>query len=115
MATKTITQYFDDLDGTLIEDGRTVQFSWDGTAYEIDLTAENLAAFQAALAPYLNAARRDGSYRQPSAPKRRDRGVPGVRERQAIREWATANGYEVPARGRLTQTIQEAYEAAHAA
>ncbi|WP_396327787.1 Lsr2 family DNA-binding protein [Jatrophihabitans lederbergiae] len=30
-----------------------------------------------------------------------------------MREWATANGYEVSTRGRISGAVVEAYEAAH--
>lgn len=45
-----------------------------------------------------------------SAPSRNRR--EGAAERAAIREWALANGYEVKDRGRLSQEIRKAYDAA---
>ena len=32
---------------------------------------------------------------------------------QAIRDWARSNGLEVSARGRISRSIQEAFDAAH--
>lgn len=119
MATQTFTQLIDDLDGTVIDEGETIRFALDGTAYEIDLTTENAAALRAAIAPFREAARRDGAYRQNSAPKsvKRDRSgeSAGLAERRAAREWAVANGYTVNDRGRLTSTILDAYRAAQVA
>ena len=55
MASKTITRLTDDLDGST--DERTVSFGWDGGQYEIDLSKKNIATFEKALAPYVEAAR----------------------------------------------------------
>ena len=43
MATKHVTHLIDDLDGSVLEDGagKTVSFSVDGRAYEIDLSKDN--------------------------------------------------------------------------
>jgi hypothetical protein len=47
---QAIVTLTDDLDGTKAE--RTVSFSYDGAAYEIDLSKKNAAALDKLLAPY---------------------------------------------------------------
>lgn len=116
MATKTITytETYDDLDGSLIQEGETIRFTVDDTAYEIDLSTENAAAFKAFLAPYREAARTlNGSHRQGSSTPQSKRSV--SRQNARIRDWARSNGYTVNERGKLTQPILDAFERAHAA
>lgn len=59
MATKHVTHLIDDLDGSVLEDGagKTVSFSVDGRAYEIDLSKDNASKLLDAFAPYVSAAR----------------------------------------------------------
>ena len=97
----------DDLDGSPGE--RTINFMWDGTSYEIELSRKNAIAFEKAIRPYLDAARRIRSTRG----RRSSGSRAGKRDLTAIREWAAANGFEVSARGRIASTVIEAYEAAH--
>ncbi|GMM95574.1 Lsr2 family protein [Microbacterium sp. MTN4-26] len=114
MARRIVHQLVDDLDGSVLEvgDGETVLFSLDGTAYEIDLTDANAAAFREILAPYVDAARRvsggRGGGSSSSAPRRRKAG----QDYGAVRAWAKENGYQVSDRGRVPATVLEAYEAA---
>ncbi|EYT57185.1 Lsr2 family protein [Microbacterium sp. UCD-TDU] len=106
MARRIIHQLVDDLDGTQLEDGQgeTVRFGLDGKAYEIDLSAENAAALQEALAPFVKAGRRQGGS---GAPRRRS----SSRDLDAIRAWARENGYEVADRGRISADVEKAYNA----
>lgn len=97
----------DDLDGTPGE--RTVNFTWDGVSYEIELSKKNAVAFEKALKPYLDAARRIRGTRSRRAVAARS----GKRDLTAIREWAAKNGFEVSARGRIASTVIDAYEAAN--
>lgn len=107
MATQTFTRLVDDLDGSKAE--RTVEFSWDGKSYAIDLSKKNLAALEKALRPYLEAAR---SQRRPTSP----RATTGRRARcssidlAAVRQWARDNGYSVSDRGRVGRDVLAAYE-----
>lgn len=116
MARRIVHQLVDDLDGTVLEvgTGQTVLFSVDGTAYEIDLTDDNAAAFRDALAPYLAAAR---SVSKPSASPRttaaRRQKRTGQRDYAPVRAWAADNGYELSERGRIPAHVLEAYDAAH--
>ncbi|MBT1669302.1 Lsr2 family protein [Curtobacterium flaccumfaciens pv. flaccumfaciens] len=47
--------------------------------------------------------------------RRGARGSPGrcSEEFGKIRAWAAANGYEVSCRGRISQVVRDAYDAAH--
>jgi hypothetical protein len=114
MAQKVTVQLVDDIDDSPIAPGagRTVEFSFDGSSYEIDLTNDNADAFRDAIADYIAAARKIGGRRAATAtkaaPKRGNSAELGK-----IREWANANGYEVSTRGRISSQVQEAYAAAH--
>lgn len=106
------------MDGTLITgDGETVRFTVDGAEFELDLTVENAAAFRAAVAPYIEAARRVRRDEPRTAGAGRvSRAQRAEREARLgkIRTWANENGLEAPARGRVPAEIVDAYEAAHA-
>lgn len=112
MAQKTFIQLVDDLDGSPIADGegRTLTFSLDGAAYEIDLHDSHVDELTSALSPFLSAGRRTGRKQTPS---RGPAGKSNPAELQAIREWARANGHEVSDRGRVSGSVREAYDAAH--
>ncbi|WIB34412.1 Lsr2 family protein [Curtobacterium sp. MCSS17_005] len=114
MAQKVTTHFVDDLTGDTIEDGkgRTVNFGFDGASYEIDLTDDNAEQLREAFFDYVAAARRvggrSGRTSVGSAPKRGNSD-----ELAKIREWANANGHEVSSRGRISQAVRDAYDAAH--
>lgn len=107
MAKKTIVTLTDDIDGSKAE--RTVEFTWQGVPYEIDLSKKNATAFEKVVAPYVEKARkvrgRGTRGRRPAAASTRS-------DLRAVREWAAANGYEVAQRGRISEEIREAYDAA---
>ncbi|MBX3194853.1 MAG: Lsr2 family protein [Microbacteriaceae bacterium] len=114
MAQRHIVQLIDDLDGTPLDDGAgsTVAFALEGRNYEIDLSRENLDRLRSALQPYIRAARTTATAsRGRGSGKRSSRNSSA--ELQAIRVWAAANGYRVGDRGRIPETIREAYAAAH--
>ncbi|MBT2504178.1 Lsr2 family protein [Curtobacterium sp. ISL-83] len=113
MAQKVTTHLVDDLSGDIIETGgKTVRFSFDGAHYEIDLSDDNAGHLREAFSDYLAAARKVGARTgRPSgggAPKRGN-----AEELGKIREWAAANGYEASSRGRISQAVRDAYDAAH--
>lgn len=112
MAQITEVRLLDDLDGG--EAAESVAFSLDGKSYEIDLSERHAAALRDAFAPFVSSARRAGGSAVASRQK-----IPTLtsaragrprEETAAIREWATANGLEVSARGRIPSTVLEAYE-----
>jgi hypothetical protein len=108
MAKKTMVteRLVDDLDGSPGE--RTVQFTWAGVPYEIELSKKNAAALEKAMRPYLEAARRIRGSRP-----RRPAANSGKRDLGTIREWAANSGFEVSARGRIAASVIAAYEAAN--
>ncbi|WP_420367063.1 histone-like nucleoid-structuring protein Lsr2 [Curtobacterium sp. L1-20] len=114
MAQKVTTHLVDDLTGDTIDEGkgRTMSFSFDGNHYEIDLADNNADALREAFSDYLAAARKVSGSRQG-----RTSGGTARRgnsdELAKIREWANANGHEVSSRGRISQAVRDAYDAAH--
>lgn len=114
MAKKQITQLIDDLDGSVLDEGTGVSFRFavEGRSYEIDLSDANAEKFRDALAPFIAAARAtsSGAGRTGSQPARgNDRSA----DLATIRLWANQNGYTVSSRGRVPQSVVEAYEASH--
>jgi hypothetical protein len=111
MAQKYLVQLIDDLTQEQIEDGagESVTFGVDGAAYAIDLTDNHAAEFRALLEPYVSAARKADRV----APAQRTRSTAPKQDLKAVREWASANGYEVSSRGRVPNEVQQAYAAAH--
>lgn len=111
MAKTVVTQVTDDLDGS--GNAETVEFSYSGKSYSIDLSKKNRTAMDKALQPYLDAAT---IVRGPG--RRRTTGGNGSRrssttDLSAIRIWAAEAGYDVSSRGRIPGAVLEAYEAAH--
>lgn len=116
VAQRTTITLIDDLSGDEITAGagRTVTFAIDGNAYEIDLTNEHAEALQAAFAEFIAAGRKIGmrsTNRRSGTPASSGRTDPD--ELTKIREWAAANGYKLSSRGRIAQTVRDAYAAAH--
>lgn len=105
MVTQVVTRLVDDLEGG--EAAETVFFAVGGTAYEIDLNANNARSLREAFAPFTEHARRI------SLARRRRRG-PTDREKSAdIRAWARARGKSVSDRGRIPVEVVREYEQAH--
>ena len=115
MAQKVITSLVDDLTGDTIESGagRTVQFTFDGSSYEIDLSDDNADKLREAFSDYIAAARKVSGRgpRTGSAGSTKSRS--NSDDLAKIRVWAMANGHEVAARGRISQQVREAYDAAN--
>lgn len=109
MAKTTIIETTDDLDGS--KNAQEVSFAFGGTQYSIDLGKKNLAAFEKALKPYIEAATKvsKGSVRK----RRSSPSVEAGSNLKAIREWAKGAGIAVSDRGRIPNAIREQYDAAH--
>jgi hypothetical protein len=111
MARQQIVLYKDDIDGSE-KDVRTVRFELDGAAYEIDLGPSNYAKLKKAMARYVEAgtkvsgrgraAARTGSAKRSSAASQKEFNA-------RVREWAAANGHNVKPRGRVPETVIDAY------
>jgi hypothetical protein len=109
VASRTIVEVTDDLDGSKADE--TIQFTMDGTSFEIDLSTAHAKDLRNALEPYMRAGRKTGGRRDG---RRRAGSV--MREHDqiaAIRDWAKTHGLKVSDRGRISAEVQEAYNAAH--
>jgi Lsr2 len=112
------TRLVDDLDGS--EADETVTFALAGRQYEIDLSGENAAKLRDSLASFVAAARRSGGRQRPTTTTRTGAraasAVASDREHTAaVREWARQNGHEISDRGRIPNSVLEAYEQRNAA
>jgi len=106
MAQKVTVALEDDLTGGPADE--TVRFSFDGTDYEIDLSAKNAAAFGKQLAPYIEHGRKAGR----PQPRRAGRTAASRQGSGDIRAWAKAHGLAVSERGRIPASVVEQYQAA---
>lgn len=132
MARKVETLFIDDLDGS--EATEAVSFGLDGKAYEIDLSGDNAVKLRNALGLYVEAARTVGKSRSNGKVGRKAKAVKATEPqfssngngssdtpplamtteaRNAIREWARANGHSIGDRGRIPEAILTEYSAAH--
>src|SRR4051812_31299109 len=110
MAKQVITVLTDDIDGG--DADRTIEFGLDGVNYTIDLSEKNAGKLRKALDPYLAAASRTGRSTAGRTGGRSTAAAPTRSNRdqnQAIREWATKNGYEVSERGRIPSSVVDAF------
>ena len=106
MAEKVTVALEDDLDGGPADE--TVRFGFDGTEYEIDLSAKNARALRKKLAPFIERARKAGR-----GPARRTARTSAGRQRSGeVRAWAKDHGIAVSARGRIPASVIEQYQAA---
>lgn len=96
----------DDIEGGKASE--TVSFGVDGVNYEIDLSAKNARALRADVSKWTEHARKA----RRSTRRGRSAGPKPVSEAAAIREWAAANGIDVPTRGRIPAAVAEQYHAA---
>ena len=109
MARQVITTLIDDMDGKKAD--LTIEFALDGTTYTIDLSNANAGKLRKALDPFIAAGTRVGR-----APARRAavvRAAPSREENRAMREWAQRNGHQISERGRIPQSVIDAYRSAH--
>lgn len=108
----------DDLDG---EPGaETYAFTWQGTAYEIDLSDAHADELSEFLQRYIDVAR-PGDEQKPKKKSNSGSGKGMTYEEtlarraglKRIRRWAAEQGYTVGARARLPREVHEAYNEAH--
>jgi hypothetical protein len=97
----------DDINGS--QPAKTVHFSLDGKAYEIDLNEQYAAALRDALVPWIAAARRASVGHIPSPRSKPQRSSETV----DIRRWAKENNIPVSDRGRISIDLRTQYEAVH--
>jgi hypothetical protein len=113
MAKATVEVLVDDLDGS--EGAETVRLGWNGDWRELELSKKNVAALSRALDKYWNVSRpvSDGPVRDRSRARKTRSARPAKRDPKVIRSWATSNGIEVPARGRIPVDVERRYNEAH--
>ncbi len=107
MAQRVVVTLTDDLNGG--EAAETVVFGLDGKTYEIDLSTVNAGELRDALAPFVDAGRkqsRSGKVYKHTAI---------ASDPATVRAWAGSNGFDLPPRGRLPKKAYEAFEASLAA
>ena len=107
-------QLIDDIDGSPAT--ATIEFTFDGKNYVIDLSAQHADEFNKALAPYIEHARRARATKKKASRKSRSSSEAARIKRQRnaeIRAWAMENGVTISKRGQLNQSAIDAYEAAH--
>lgn len=112
MARKTLVQMIDDVDGSVIKEGQgeSIEFGIGGNQYRIDLNLKHANELHEQLAFWIEHAEKVSGRR---TKKTSTAPVRGKADLQDIRAWARDNGYDVSARGRISQDVQSAYEAAH--
>jgi Lsr2 len=105
---RTIVELLDDFDGT--PGATTVDFSFQGTQYEIELSDEHLNEMQEYLQPYIKAGRRKNGSKGRASVSRKPKVKP---DNAAIREWARSTGIDVSKTGRIPKSVIEQYQSAH--
>lgn len=106
----------DEFDG--VTDAEVVEFSIDGSVYEIDLSAESKRQLLRDLERYINAGRRVAARGSKKSAKKSSGGShkPAVEQtinNDAIRDWARSVGKAVSDRGRIPRDVVDAFAAAH--
>lgn len=112
VARQIITTLLDDIDGTAADE--TVTFALDGNGYEIDLNAKNSKKLRDFLATFIEAGTRTGRVGAGAQLTRHRGSVQSAnssdrQENKEIRLWATENGFQINDRGRIPQSIVDAY------
>lgn len=137
MATEIVERKLDDVyrqSGVRREADGTVEFSYKGRSYTIDLATENEKDFDDAIQPFLDAAEEVTGRRKavpgkkvtPTAvssstpakkrPAAKSNGTPTeATQTEVIREWARSQNLKISDRGRIADSIKAAYYAGHPA
>lgn len=106
MAKRVVVELVDDITGA--PGAVTTQFRLDGVNYEIDLADDT--ELQEMLAPWIEKSRRvNGSG---GAALRNNGNGQHRHDMHLIRQWARANGFTIPARGKISRATIAAYDAA---
>ncbi|MBP2371384.1 histone-like nucleoid-structuring protein Lsr2 [Pseudonocardia parietis] len=112
MAQVMSVRLVDDLDGSSADE--TIEFAIDGKEYEIDLTSAHASKLRDVLADFVSAGRRNSNQvrrgrrlTEPGAP--RPVTTADREQNQAIRAWARKQGIAVSDRGRIPQSVLNAF------
>jgi hypothetical protein len=108
VAQKIQTLFIDDLDGGAAEG--TVRFALDGTDYEIDLSGKHSKELHAALAKYVDHARKVGGAAR-RGPRSGRRAASSI-DTAAVRAWAKEQGIGIKDRGRVPGDVVDKYRTA---
>ncbi|THJ65657.1 Lsr2 family protein [Arthrobacter echini] len=115
MAQRVQIELVDDLTGDVAQE--TIRFGVDGTEYEIDLTTENADKLRTTLTEYADKGRKASGRRGQGSKSPASSGTALDKakreETQRIRQWAKDNGHTTSSRGRVSQSIVDAYNEAH--
>lgn len=112
MAVETITKLIDDVDGSPAD--QTVEFSFLGARYEIDLTEKHTDQMRKALEPWLERARRargGNARRKPAQARRTPKAAKPKPTNDEIRAWAKEKGIKVAEKGRIANAVIDQYMA----
>ena len=109
MASRTIIELTDDIDGTTAD--QTVTFAFQGYTYESDLSKKNLEKLVKAMEPFTTNGRKSGGRRSGTG-RSTSRGS-DKNQLKAMREWGAANGFKVNGRGGVSTELQNAHHAAN--
>jgi hypothetical protein len=93
------------------EADETVSFALDGTNYELDLSSKEADKFRGLFQDYVAVARKTSSGRGRKSSGKS--GGSGRSDLADVRAWAKEQGMEVSERGRVSQDVLSAYDAAH--
>ena len=102
-------------------DAEIVEFSVDGNAWEIDLSADSKRQLLRDLERYINAGRRVNGRSKKSAPKKTTTSTASAprpaaeksADLDAVRDWARGENMKVSDRGRIPKDVVAAYDKAH--
>lgn len=100
---------------TLLAMWKNITFSSNSARLKIDLKAEHAENLRKALALYVSNARKISASQPGDTRRTGSSTAPASRnyDPKAVRAWATEQGIEVPARGRVPLTMIESYRWTH--
>ncbi len=114
MAQQIVSTLVDDITGKDIPagHGESIQFTYQGSVYQIDLDTKNATKYHATMELYVSHAQKVGRSATVT-PLRRAAKNTDI-DTQAVRSWAESNGYAISTRGRIKADIVEAFRTAMA-
>ncbi|MDQ2851993.1 MAG: Lsr2 family protein [Actinomycetota bacterium] len=113
MAQRVVVLFQDDLDNS--EATHTIQFGVDDIDHEIDLNDHHAQQLRDAFAPWIAVARTTRSARpaRRNSPSQHPAARVDPEQLRTIRAWGREHGYTLNNKGRIPQTVQDAYHQAH--
>lgn len=114
MAREVIERITCDICGSDQQTG-TLELGWEGDLFEIDVCQQHDTELRDAIGKVAEKGRRKQlpSFRTARARASARRQVEQGPSAREMREWARANGMEVPEKGRIPAEVRQAYEAAN--